>query len=389
MDANSVSADEEGSPVRQADDVANYKASFGAGKPKVTMSAQAVCCPAGIKIRAYEDDLRAAWDNYVYQHPGGSLFHLTSWKRVIEKAFGFESRYLVAEDQGHIRGVLPLFLVDNLIQQKSLISTPFAVYGGICSSDDEASNALLRTACQIARDEGVQYLELRERRSTSYQDFLVKQLYVTFDQELPQEAERLLQRFPRDTRYMIRKAQKNGLRTLVDNERLTVFYKIYAHSVHHLGTPVFSKTFFQTLLQEFGDRCEITTVWHGAKGVAGVLSFRYRDWILPYYGGSLLEGRQLAVNNFMYWEVMKRAIENGIRFFDFGRSKLGTGSYLFKTQWNMRERALPYQFFLVRGKTMPNYSPANPRFQLAISLWRAMPFSLTERVGPLVVRLFP
>src|SRR5262249_20417165 len=110
---------------------------------------------------------------------------------------------------------------------------------------------------------------------------------------------------------------------------------------------------------------------------------------LPYFGGSLLEGRSLAANNFMYYEVMRRAIEDGLKHFDFGRSKLGSGSYAFKTTWNMRERPLPYRFFLVRRKSLPNFSPANPKFKLAISLWRSLPFPVTKVVGPAIVRAFP
>jgi FemAB-related protein (PEP-CTERM system-associated) len=206
---------------------------------------------------------------------------------------------------------------------------------------------------------------------------------------LPGTVDRLFESLPRDTRYMIRKAQKNALRAVVDCGQIDTFYEIYARSVHQLGTPVFSKRFFRILLEEFGGQCEITVVWQKACAVAGVLSFRFRDWILPYYGGSILEGRHLAANNFLYWEVMKRAVESGMRHFDFGRSKLGTGSYAFKAQWNMRERPLPYQFYLVQRKSMPNYSPVNPRFKLATASWRHVPFVLTKILGPTLVRLFP
>jgi FemAB-related protein (PEP-CTERM system-associated) len=349
----------------------------------------AAIASASVNIRPYEQDVERAWDDYVFQHSQGSLFHLTAWKRVIEKVFGYESRYLVAQKNGLIRGVLPLFFVRNIIHGRSLISIPFGMYGGICASDDEAIDALCSAASEMARAEKVQYLELRQQLPTGYQGFKEKKLYVTFNLELPTDPDELLQHFPRDTRYMIRKGKKNGLRAIVDNQQLTTFYDIYAHSVHHLGTPVFPQTFFQTLVDEFGDQSELTTIWHGDKAVAGVLSFRYRDWILPLYGGSLLESRNLAANNFMYWKVMRRSIENGIRFFDFGRSKLGTGAYLFKRQWNMREQALPYQLYLVKSKTMPNHSPSNPRFHLAISLWKALPFALTQKLGPLLVGLFP
>lgn len=344
---------------------------------------------ADVVVRPQEDVPAAEWDRYVLSHGSSSPCHLSAWKRTIERAFGFKARCLVAEQAGAVSGVLPLFLVSNRIMGSALISSPFAVYGGICASNDEARDALLGAAREMAAKEKVEYLELRERQQAAYDGFLTKELYVAFDQDLPRDEDTLLKGLPRDTRYMIRKAQKNGLRAVFDNNQADVFYDIYARSVRHLGTPVFSRRYFAILLEEFQDMAEIAVIWHGDRALAAVLSFYFQDWVLPYYGGSLLEGRSVAANNFMYWEVMKRAMGKGIRHFDFGRSKTGTGAFAFKTQWNMRQHALPYQFFLVNRKTMPNYSPANPRFELATALWRRMPFSLTKVLGPALVRLFP
>jgi FemAB-related protein (PEP-CTERM system-associated) len=376
--------------VQNRDEIV-YRKAVGTfqGEGATKMLATALEPSSTIKVCCYEDEAQDKWDNYVYQHPHGSLFHLSSWKRVIEKAFGFEPRYLVAKSQEGIRGVLPLFLLRNFIQGRVLISTPFAVYGGICASDEKARSELCRVACQMAKEEKVQYLELRERWSHSDPSLHTKQLYATFDRELPSSADLLLQGFPRDTRYMIRKAQKSGLCALGDNQQVHTFYEIYASSVRYLGTPVFAEEFFRIILEEFGPQCEITSVWHGKQPVAGVLSFRFRDWILPYYAGSLPQGRHLAANNFMYWAVMKQALESGLRFFDFGRSKLGTGAYAFKTQWGMREHPLPYQYYLVRRKNMPNFSPANPRFGVAASFWKRLPLAVTKAIGPTAVRLFP
>ena len=353
------------------------------------MGAAASRVLTSVTVCPYEEHFRNVWDDYVSRHPAGTVFHLTAWKRVIERTFRFKPRYLFAEENGEVRGVLPLFLASNVIQGRTLISTPFAVYGGPCADDDAVASLLRQSACKLAQDDNVQYLELREQKPAAESGFHTKELYVSFDLELPGNPEELMKIFPRDTRYMIRKGQKNGLQALRDNCQLDVFYEIYCHSFHHLGTPVFGKQLFHSFLEEFGEQCELLTVWQGAKALAAVLSFRFRDWILPYFGGSLLEGRQVAANNFMYWEVMKQAMEKGVRFFDFGRSKVGTGAYDFKTQWNMRVRPLPYQFFLVRRKTMPNFSPANPKFKRAIDAWRGMPFALTKVIGPRVVKLFP
>ncbi len=342
------------------------------------------------QVKCCGGDLSREWDDYVLRQPTGTLFHLTAWKRAMERAFGYEPRYLVAESGGQISAVLPLFLASNPITGRTLISSPFAVYGGVCAADQRAGGLLLLRAREMARELGVQYLELRDREvPIDAEGFHTKQLYVTFDQELPRDADALMKGFPRDTRYMIRKGQKAGLKAVVGNDQLNTFYELYAESVRQLGTPVFSKEYFRILCEEFGDKLEITVIWQEAKAVAAVLSFLFRDTVLPYYGGSGAEGRKVAANNFMYWEVMRSALERGFRYFDFGRSKVNTGAYQFKMQWNMRERALPYQFYLVRRKDMPNFSPTNAKFKLAISVWQHLPLGLTKVIGPPLVRLFP
>ncbi len=342
-----------------------------------------------MQIGPLQADLYARWDEYALQHGDATPFHLTAWKRVVERAFGYEPRYLVAEEGGNIRGILPLFLVSNWFQGRVLISSPFAVYGGICAADPAAEEGLRQAACQMARDARVEYLELRERRPTARNGFLVKQLYVTFDCALHPDPEAQFRQLPKDTRYMVRKGRRNGLQVISDPSQLDVFYDIYAETVRRLGSPVFAKRYFRILREEFGEDAEVSVVWQGDKALAAVLSFRFRDALLPYHGGSLEAGQAVAANNFLYWELIREACQRGLRTFDFGRSKVGSGSHFFKTQWSMEEKPLPYQYYLVRRKTLPNYSPANPRFKFAIALWKRAPLSLSKAIGPALVRLFP
>jgi FemAB-related protein (PEP-CTERM system-associated) len=342
-----------------------------------------------MKIRPFETSLRTEWDEAVQGHPEATIFHSIGWKQAIERAFGYEDRYLLAEQDGRIRGILPLFLVANWIQGRALISTPFAVGGGIIAQDEPARELLIEAACSMARDEGAKYLELRAGCGIAPNGFLIKQLYVSFDCDLERDPEVMFRRLPKDTRYMVRKGQKNGLRLVTDPSQLDTFYEIYADSVRRLGTPVFSKRYFRTLCEEFSDAAEISVVWHGRRAIASVLSFRFRDSLLPYYAGALPEGRKLGANNFMYWELIRSACERGLRRYDFGRSKIGTGAHFFKTQWGMMERPLPYQYYLVGRKTLPNFSPVNPRFKLATALWKRMPLAVTKAFGPALVRLFP
>jgi len=92
---------------------------------------QASTSDAVVQIRALDDAATSRWDDFVLGQPHSTFFHLTGWMRVIAKTFGFAPRYFYAEQEGKVTGVAPLFSVSSWIGGRALISTPFAVYGGI------------------------------------------------------------------------------------------------------------------------------------------------------------------------------------------------------------------------------------------------------------------
>jgi hypothetical protein len=109
----------------------------------------------------------------------------------------------------------------------------------------------------------------------------------------------------------------------------------------------------------------------------------------PYYIGSLEEAKGLAANDFLWWKLIEYAAETGCRTFDFGRSKKDSGNFEFKKKWNPRIETLNYQVRLVRRREVPNFSPTNPKFELATNIWKKLPLGLTRVIGPRVVRWFP
>jgi FemAB-related protein (PEP-CTERM system-associated) len=190
---------------------------------------------------------------------------------------------------------------------------------------------------------------------------------------------------PRKQRAMIRKGMQNGLASEIDDapDRL---HRIYAESVRNLGTPVFAQSYFRILREEFRDRSDILTVTSAGRPVAAVLNFYFRDEVLPYYGGGTAAARDLAANDFMYWEVMRRACERGCRVYDFGRSKIGTGAYAFKRNWGFEPTPLTYQFRLAAGRAIPDLNPLNPKLRLFVAGWKRLPLPLATALGPWIVK---
>jgi len=146
---------------------------------------------------------------------------------------------------------------------------------------------------------------------------------------------------------------------------------------------------FRNLLDEFGERAFILAVDHEGRMISAVLTFLHKDEVLPYYGGALKPAFKFSVNDYMYWSLMGFAAERGYRVFDFGRSKRDSGSYHFKRHWGFEPTPLTYQFDLVRDAEVPDLTPRNPRFSLAIQVWRRLPLAVTERIGPAIIRFFP
>jgi FemAB-related protein (PEP-CTERM system-associated) len=325
------------------------------------------------------------WDEFVHASPGATFFHRAGWQDVIRHVFRHDTHFLYAEQGGEIKGVLPLGHVRSRLFGHSLASLPFAVYGGAAAQDEAASHALESQARRLAESLGVDHLELRhvERR---HADWPLQDLYVTFRKEiLPTEEENLLA-IPRKQRAMVRKGIKNGLSAQVD-AGVERFFRLYADNVHRHGTPAMPRRYFETLKAVFGPDCEILTVSSAdGRPLSSVLSFYFRDEVLPYYAGDDESARELAANDFKYWELMRRACARGIRVFDYGRSKAGTGSYAFKKNWGFEPTPLHYEYQLYRRDSVPQNNPANAKFRLMIAAWRRMPIGMANWLGPHIVR---
>ena len=337
-----------------------------------------------VTVQRLDTQGHAAWDAFVEQCPQASFMHRAGWQTVLETAYGHATYYLYSERAGQITGVLPLGHIRSRLFGNALVSTPFCVYGGVVASDEESAQALENAACELAQQLQVDHLELRNREPRN-PDWPSKDLYYTFRKPIDPDPEVNLLAVPRKQRAMIRKGIKNGLQSQCDDD-IKAFYAIYADSVHRLGTPVFPKRYFQTLQQVFGEACEITRVTHQGQDVSAVLSFYFRDEVLPYYGGGLPRARALAGYDFLYWEVMRRAAERGYRLFDYGRSKQGTGSFSFKKNWGFSPEPLPYRYHLVRANRVPDVNPLNPKYRLFIAAWQRMPLWLANGLGPLLAK---
>lgn len=338
-----------------------------------------------LSCRDLEERTEPAWDAFVRAHPQGSFFHLAGWRTVIARAFGHRTHYLLAERSGQIVGVLPLVAVKSRLFGHSLISNPFCVYGGALALDAAAQAALESAAIALLARSRASALEFRCREAPANDWTAGPDLYVTFRKPIAPGDEENLAAIPRKQRAMVRKGIAHGLTSVVSHDADTL-YPLYAESVRNLGTPVFARRYFRLLMEIFGPACNVLAVRDGETAIAAVMNFYFRDEVLPYYGGGTAAARARAGNDFMYWEVMRRAAAGGVRLFDFGRSKRETGSFAFKKNWGFAPEPLHYRFRLAPGAAIPEINPLNPKYRLFIAAWKRLPLPLANLLGPPIVR---
>jgi FemAB-related protein (PEP-CTERM system-associated) len=338
-----------------------------------------------IKLMQPEDVTR--WDEFVLGCPEATFYHRAGWQSVIERTFGHKTWFMYAESGGRIQGVLCLAEINSKMFGHSLASLPFCVYGGIAATTAPARQALDAAAQELAAKLKVGHLEYRNLKPEHAEDpnWHGKDLYVTFRKQMSANAEENMLAIPKKQRAMVRKGIKAGLESRIDGD-VDRFFDAYSVSVHRLGTPVFSKTYFRILKETFGDDCDVVTITKDGRTISSVLSFYFRDEVLPYYGGGTSEAREVAGNDFMYWELMRRASERGYRIFDFGRSKRGTGAFDFKKNWGFEPQQLYYEYQLHAAKQLPDNNPLNPKYQLFIRMWKRLPLSVANVLGPHIVK---
>lgn len=338
-----------------------------------------------------EPGLAEGWDEYVRAHPHGTPFHLRAWCDAVEEAYGHRAKHLAARQNGNVVGVLPLFEVKSLLAGRLIVSVPYATYGGILADSDEAARALLESAKDISRSFGAKYLELRHRETNNL-DLPEIDRYDTFRKMLPESPEEVLPSLPRKTRA----AARNGLKALGEDavdigpEWLDTVYDLYAVTLRRLGSPNYSRRLFHGLRERYGDDCVCLVVRDNGSPLAGVVSFVFRDEIVPYFSGCLDEGAAKRANNVMYLRLMEYAVGRGLRWFDFNRTRRdNSGPYNFKRYHGFEPAPLHYQFYLNGTAQMPNLSPSNPGYALAGRVWRRLPLWLTRPAGARITKWVP
>jgi FemAB-related protein (PEP-CTERM system-associated) len=340
--------------------------------------------PTRVRTAVPDDAARIA--RFVADAADGRAFHRPEWLNAVERASGHETHVLIADTGGAIAALLPLHAVHSRLFGRALVSTGFAVDGGIIG-DVAHVEALAEAATRLAARLSCATVELRGGPLPQAPGWHVRtDSHAGFVAPLAADDDAQLTAIPRKQRAELRKGLANAMTVRVggDADDRAMHYAVYAQSVRNLGTPVFPRALFDAVLDGFGPDADILTVLHDDRAVASVLSLYHRGAVMPYWGGGVLAARALRANDVMYYRLMCHARTRGCDRFDFGRSKVDTGAYQFKRNWGFSPQPLAYAHWTADGMAPRDVNPLSPRYQAKIALWQKLPLAIANRLGPLI-----
>ena len=327
-------------------------------------------------------------DAWVMAHEQGSPFHRPKWLMAIEAGTGQEAHLLIAEKNDEIVGILPLNLIHSPLFGRALVSSGFAVGGGILSDSPTAAKRLAAAAWDFAERWSCPTVELRGGMLPGGDWIEKRDAHAGFVRALSDDDEAELLAIPRKQRADVRKGLKNELTVETGNRPRDRewHYAVYAESVRNLGTPVFPQSLMNAVLDAFGDDADILTVLEGDTPVASVLSLYHNGTVMPYWGGGIWAARRLRANDVMYYALMNHARSKGCNAFDFGRSKTGSGAYHFKKNWGFEPAPLSYAVRTADGEEPRDVNPNSPKYKAKIAMWQRLPLSIANRIGPWIAK---
>jgi FemAB-related protein (PEP-CTERM system-associated) len=332
---------------------------------------------------------RDEWDGFVRGFAGSNGYQLWAWRTIFEQAFGHDTVYLAARRDGRIAGILPLVIFRSRVFGSFAVSLPFIDGGGVCALDAEVASELVVRARKVATERRLSHVEMRHE-SRLFPELPSREHKVGMRMPLETDTKRAWEALDRKVRNQVRKAEKSGLTARSGGvELVDAFYSVFAVNMRDLGTPVYSRRLFESVLSTLPDSARVFLVEKGDTVVGGAVGIMFRDTFTVPWASSLREYRADCPNNLLYWRMFEHAIESGFRTFDFGRSTPGEGTFQFKQQWGAAPLPLSWEYVMVGSGAPPELSPSNPRYKAAIAAWKKLPLPVTRLLGPHIVRSIP
>jgi len=222
----------------------------------------------------------------------------------------------------------------QIIKEKSRRGSYFILPGGpiLLKWKNEWLKTLFQEIKRIGKEEKAIFVRIRpniENSKTNQRvfkrfDFIKAPMHLhaesTLQLNLTQPLEALLASMRKNTRYAIRRAEREGVKTELsqDIKDIKLLYQLQMESVSRHQFVPFSEKFFQSHFQAFLKDNQIVFIKASYKGEVvsiGMFVF-YGDTAVYHYSGSASKYPKISASSLMIWRAVQEAKKRGCQFFD-------------------------------------------------------------------------
>jgi FemAB-related protein (PEP-CTERM system-associated) len=313
-----------------------------------------------------------------------------TWAEFVRAVYGYKVHRLVASDADGTRGALTLLEFKHPVFGHYLATAPYGSYGGFAFESATARDALLEAAARLTVRLGAEYVNVRAlaEGTSPPEGWTNDPIYCTFIVDMPASAEEILKTFSPNHRNHVRKSLKKNFSVRFGRfDLLDDVYKGLSRSMHELGSPYHSKAYLKTMAERLGENLEFAVMYDAQKKICGSGVFIYQgETVSNLHANILKDARSDYAGEFLYWSVIERGIEKNLKAFDLGRSLIGSGNETFKMKWAPRRLPLDYWYWLAPNHSLPSVNQHNPKFRLAVAVWKKLPAFIVNTFGHYLIR---
>jgi FemAB-related protein (PEP-CTERM system-associated) len=333
-----------------------------------------------IRIEYLTPNQENAWNEYLQNRPNSTSFHSLAWKTAAEKAYKFNTQYLMAFDGEILCGVLPLFGVNGVL--KSHFTN--GLFGGaapILADSIEIKDLLINTAIKLVSENGYGHLIFKSIGEENFPEMSRVDSWVIATLPLYSDSRQVWLGLRRKIKYCVERANKEKLEVFWGHEHLKNFYDVLGENLHSKGSPIYGHSFLKELLQGFGSNANVIVLKQGEKTVAGAITIKHKGTISVPFGSARPSCKHLRPSHLLIWEIIKRGCRDGMTTLDLGRSLRGSGPLEFKLGWGVQLHSHPVHIYSRAGSRL-NLNPRDIGW--FVNNWKYVPRTITDRVGPMI-----
>jgi len=334
------------------------------------------------------------WDEFVADHPQGTVFHLSNWARVLQKTYGYIPCYFILEDSNKkIKAGWPFFLVRSWLTGTRLVCLPFTDECLPLVISCQNIELLFAAVRERAGKEKGDYIEVRgEHPNVSLQSlhFENHSYYRLFRLDLSQGRDSLWEGFRGSVRNRVRRAKRANLIIAKSEteEGMRDFYLLNLTTRKKHGMLPQPYIFFETIWQELvlnGLGFVLIAKYQGVP-IAGGVFFVYKDTIYSKFSASERSYLKYCPNHLVKWHIIQYGCENRFKYLDSGRaSQDNRGLMDFKRSLGMEEIALPYYYWpTVKG--VASTERQTLKYRMISSVMRRVPTVISRTAGELLYK---